>query len=143
MTPVSRKILLKIHKLASLPEEIRQSPFVVSITRLTSLKSLCREPDRATRFVTCLARKTLENMKREKETPSHTDTPNHGSNRRMMQEALEGMEAWQKNPSETLRQTLSDLLGKMRAVQNKHRKSAWVLVRLIVDGERPFLRACG
>ena len=61
--PVPRDVLLKIRKLASLPEEVRQSEWAVSITRLTVLKSLCRDPEVANRFVTHLAVKTFENAK--------------------------------------------------------------------------------
>ena len=42
-----RDVLRKVRKLALLPQEVRQSRWAVSITRLTVLKSLCQEPDRA------------------------------------------------------------------------------------------------
>src|SRR5207253_1096027 len=50
--PPSRDDLARVRKLAQFPEEARHSRFAVSITRLTVLKSLCREPEVAARFVT-------------------------------------------------------------------------------------------
>ena len=57
--PVPRDVLRKVCKLAQLPEEVRQSRFAVSITRLTILKSLCQAEQPASGFVIFLARKTL------------------------------------------------------------------------------------
>ena len=54
--PVPPDVLAKVRKLAQLPGEARQCRFAVPVTRLTVLKSLCREPRVANRFVTHLAR---------------------------------------------------------------------------------------
>jgi hypothetical protein len=45
----SHDALLKVRKLALLPDEARHSTFAISVTRLTTLKSLCQEPQRANR----------------------------------------------------------------------------------------------
>ena len=47
-TVVPREVLTRVRKLALLPDEIKQSRWAVSITKLTTLKSLCQEPGRAT-----------------------------------------------------------------------------------------------
>lgn len=39
---IPREILLKVRKLAQLPDEARLSRFAVSVTRLTVIKSLCQ-----------------------------------------------------------------------------------------------------
>jgi hypothetical protein len=59
---VPTEVLRKIRKLAQLPQDARQSQFAVSVTRLTVLKGLCQDPAVAHRFVTYLARKTLEGL---------------------------------------------------------------------------------
>jgi hypothetical protein len=134
MTPSPpRDLLLRLRKLASLPEEIRQSRWAVSITRLTVLKSLCQRPERANRFVAHLARKTFESMNQARSRSAHPATPTEVSHREMMEEALEGMEAWQRTPTEKLRRSLSGLLGRMRAEQNEHRNIPFGVVRLITD----------
>ena len=135
MTPSpSRDDLQRIRKLASLPEEIRRTRWAVSITRLTVLKSLCQEHERANRFVAHLARKTFEHLNQPKETSVHPATPTELSHREMMEEALEGLDAWQGTPSEKVRRTLSELHGRMRAEQNEHRNIPFGALRLITDG---------
>ena len=44
------EVLRKVRKLALLPDEARRGQFAVSITRLTVLKSLCQQPEVASRF---------------------------------------------------------------------------------------------
>ena len=133
--PPPRDVLIRIRKLAGLPEEIRESRSAVSITRLTVLKSLCQQPDLANRFVAHLARKTFDLLIEEKGRSAHSATATELSHRRMMEEALEGMAAWQRTPTEKLRRTLSDLLGRMRAEQNEYRNIPFGAVRLITDSK--------
>lgn len=133
--PPARDVLGRIRKLAALPEEIRESRWAVSVTRLTVLKSLCQHPDVANRFVAHLARKTFEHLHEEKGRSAHPASPTEQSHRRMMEDALDGMAAWQQSPSEKLRRTLSDLLGRMRAEQNEHRNVPFGAVRLITDSK--------
>src|SRR5438045_4817857 len=86
--PDPRELLRKVRKLAQLPEEARQSQWAVSITRLTTLKSLCQEPATANRFVTYLARKALDRLEQGKGRSAHPDTAEQRSHRKMMTEAL-------------------------------------------------------
>ena len=131
----SRDDLQRIRKLAGIPEEIRQTQWAVSITRLTVLKSLCQQHERANRFVAHLARKTFEHLNQAKERSGHPATPVDQSHREMMEEALEGLAAWQRTPTEKLRRTLSELHGRMRAEQNEHRNIPFGALRLITDSE--------
>ncbi len=135
MTPSpSRDDLQRIRKLAGLAAEIRQTRWAVSITRLTVLKSLCQAHERANRFVAHLARKTFEHLNQSKERSAHPATPTQQSHREMMEQALEGLEAWQRTPTEKLRRTLSELHGRMVAEQNEHRNIPFGALRLITDG---------
>src|SRR4051794_23444802 len=106
--PVPQETLRKVPKLALLPEEARQSRFAVSITRLTVLKSLCREPEVASRFVTYLARKALEHAvcgpRHSRSLPPEEDR----AHREMMAEALKEMGDWPANPPEARRRRLWD-----------------------------------
>ncbi|HEY1189611.1 MAG TPA: hypothetical protein VGE74_18335, partial [Gemmata sp.] len=135
MTPSpSRDDLQRIRKLAGLPDEIRQTRWAVSVTRLTVLKSLCQEHGRANRFVAFLARKTFEKLNQTKETSAQPATPTELSHRKMMEEALEGLDVWQRTPSEKLRQTLRELHRRMVAEQDEHRNIPFGALRLITDG---------
>jgi DNA-binding MarR family transcriptional regulator len=132
---VPRETLQKIRKLAQLPQEARRRQFAVSVTRLTVLKSLCRQPDVANRFVTFLARKTLERVEQGKHRSSRPRGATDLAHREMMSEALAGMQAWQRRPSEKLRQELRDLLRRMRAEQNEYKNIPWGAARIIRDWE--------
>ena len=127
----SRDDMQRIRTLAGLPDEIRQSRFA-AVTRLTVLKSLCREPERAHRFVAYLARRTFEAMK-EPKGRSAEPTTTESSHRQMMAQALEGMDAWLRSPGEKTRRTLSALHDRMRDEQNEHRDIPFGSVRLITD----------
>ncbi len=65
--PVPREVFTRVRKLALLPEEVKQSHYGVSVTRLTILKSLCQDHEVADRFVTCLARHTQQKVKQKEE----------------------------------------------------------------------------
>jgi hypothetical protein len=132
---VSREVLRRVRKLAQLPREARESQFGVSVTRLTVLKSLCREPKVATRFVTHIARKTLWRAEHGRDRPSHPKGATARAHRDMMAQALAGMEAWQRRPTEELREELLDLLGRMRAEQDEYKNIAWGAVRIVTDWE--------
>src|SRR5580698_7825965 len=109
----SRDVLAKVRKLALLPEEAKQSRWAISITRLTTLKSLCKEPEVANRFVTYLSRKTLERIRQGKGRSKDL------THRQMMADALGEMEAWIEKPDDERRQRLFDLLRRMRDEQNE------------------------
>jgi repressor LexA len=123
----ARETLDRLRKLALLPEEVRRSHWAVSITRLTVLKSLCRQPEVAHRFVTYLARKTLERIQQGKGRSKSL------AHRRMMTDALAEMEAWLKKPTEVPRQRLWDLLAQMRDEQSEYENIKWGAVRIVHD----------
>jgi DNA-binding MarR family transcriptional regulator len=131
--PPSPDVLRKVRKLALLPDEARQSRWAVAVTRLTTLKSLCREPEVANRFVTYLARKTLERVRQGKGRSAHPETAKDLAHRQLMADALTEMGAWPRAPSEARRERLRDLLRRMRREQNEYKKIAWGAVRLIDD----------
>jgi len=133
--PVPSDVLAKIRKLALLPEEARRCQFAVSVTRLTSLKSLCREPAMANRFVTWLAGKALERAERGQRHSGPLPPEQDQAHREMMAEALAEMEGWPDDPPEARRRRLLDLRGRMQEEQNEHRSVPFGAVRLIRDWE--------
>ncbi len=130
-TAVPRDVQLKVQKLARLVEEARQARTAISITRLTSIKALCKERDRANRFVIFLARKALEQVQRAR--PAASETPVQAAHRQMMIDALAEMDTWAVDPTETHHRALRDLLARMRAAQDEHEPIQWGSVRLIID----------
>jgi hypothetical protein len=120
--PSPPDVLRKVGKLARLPDEVRQSQFAVSVTRLTSLKSLCQDAEVADRFVTCLARRTLERLRRGRRRAEHLPQETARAHRRLMREALAVMEAWLREPSEARHRQLRDLQVRMRAEQDEYQR---------------------
>jgi hypothetical protein len=92
--PTPRDVLLKIRKLALLPDEVKQSRWAISVSRLTSLKSLCQQPEVANRFVAYLASKTLERVRQGKGHSGHHASAGDLAHQQMMTEALSEMEGW-------------------------------------------------
>lgn len=89
----------------------------------------------AHRFVAHLARKTVEPLREETSRSTHAATPTEASHRRMMADALEGMAAWRRSPTEKWRRTRSEWLGRMRAEQDEHRTVPFGAVRLVTDAK--------
>ena len=131
--PVPPAVLVKVRKLARLPEEARQSRWAVSITRLTILKSLCREPSVANRFVTYLARKTLERIDQGQGRSQHLPREIALAHQQLMDETLAEMDAWLQKPTEKRRQRLWELWRRLVAEQNETRPIKWGRVRIIHD----------
>ncbi len=133
--PVPHGVLVKVRKLALLPEAVRQSRWAVSVTRLTTLKSLCQGPAVANRFVAYLAGKTLQRVRHGQGRSAHPDTAEQRVYQKLMSEALAERESWLREPAEDRRQPLRDLLSRIRGQQNEYRNIKWGSVRLINDWE--------
>jgi hypothetical protein len=132
---IPRDVLNRVKKLVLLPEEVKQSRWAVSITRLTSLKSLCQDPAVANRFVTYLARKTLERLRQGQGRSAHPDTAEQRLHQQLMADALAEMDAYLAGPTAERQRRLRDLLGQMRQQQNEFKNISWGAVRLIHDWE--------
>lgn len=132
-----QNVLLKVRKLAELATGLRRptEPFAVTITRLTSLKSLCQEPTVAARFVTLLARKTFERVEQGQGHTRQRPPEQEQVHRQLMSEALAEMEGWPTTPTEAGRQRLWKLLGRMQNEQNECQRIKWGAVRLIHDND--------
>ncbi len=124
--------VLKIRKLAQIVAELRQGRDF-SITRLTSMKSLCQDPAIAAHFVTFLARKTLERVARGQGRSRHGPAEQARAHRQLMSDALAAMERWLNTPTMAVRQHLEQLLSRMQATQNEYRRIHWGAVRIIHD----------
>jgi hypothetical protein len=130
-----RDVLDKVRKLSALPGEARHSRWAIASTRLTTLKGLCREPDVANRFVTYLARKTLERVAAGRRRAEGLPRETARAHRELMAEALDEMEGWLRSPTEARREHLWDLQRRMEAEQNDYERIKWGAVRLIRDAD--------
>ena len=125
-------IALKARKLAQMAAKLRQGEHF-PITRLTIIKRLCQKPAVAARFVTHLARLTLN---RVNEGQGRTRQPlNADADRRreLMTEAVGVLEQSLNSRAASVRERLLKLFGKMRQEQNEHKKIPFGTLRLIRD----------
>jgi len=129
----SPETLRRIRKLARLPDEARQCLFAVSVTCLTVLKSLCREPEVAHRFVTYLARLTRQEVEETKKKPSSLSPEEWALHREMIQQAVTAMEGYLDKPSEERRELVWKLFHRFVDQQNEHQRIYGGPVRIIKD----------
>jgi hypothetical protein len=116
-----RKVIKKAEKLDGIAEELRQGGHF-SVTRLTTLKGLCEDPEAAGAFALFLARKIQERM-REKEAPKR--------HRELVNRAVREMKPYLDDPTEERKKRLFTLLREMEAEQNEYRKIGWGRVRIV------------
>jgi hypothetical protein len=128
-----RTVLDKVRRLAMLPVEVRQSRWAVPVTRLTILKTLCRDPQDAYPFVVHLAHKTLARLQRKQARPTGGKTAKRSAHRQMMADALAAMEDWIATPTDAGRADLRRLLNQLQDEQNEHRRIKFGTVRIIND----------
>src|SRR5262249_27194474 len=97
---VPREVLARVKKLALLPEEVRQSRWAVSVTKLTVLKALCQDHAIADRFVTHLARRVRQKVEQKAERPGHLAAEEWARQRELIGRGVDALEGHLKQPSE-------------------------------------------
>lgn len=125
----------RIVKLASAARALRDGREVYfSITKLLSLKSLCREPEIANQFVFYLAQRTQVKMEitpRSKYV-SETDWVLY---RTLVTESVTAMGNYLENPTTENLLALQKLRSRVRDTQNEYRRVGWNTVRTIYSTE--------
>jgi DNA-binding MarR family transcriptional regulator len=85
--------------------------------------------------MSCVPFSSLERVEQGKGRASRPKGAADLAHRAMMSEALAGMEAWQRRPTDDLRQALGELQRRMQAEQNEYKNIRWGAVRVITDWE--------
>src|SRR5262245_11806711 len=132
---VPREVLTKLKKLALLSEEVKQSRWAVSITRLTILKSLCQHHDVANRFVTVLARRTRERAEEKAKQPGSLSGEESARHRDLIHRAVTALENYPRRPAEADRERLWALYHELAGEQNEHRRVYGGPVRIIRNAD--------
>ena len=128
---VPREVLTRVKKLALLPEEARRSSRGVAVTKLTVLKSLCRDHEAADRFVTCLARHTRQRVQEKAQRPGYLAMEEWSRHREMIDRAITTLETYLEQPVEEERSRLWTLFHELVGEQNEHRRIHGGPVRII------------
>lgn len=124
----SSTVSKKISTLAQIAQELRQGKNF-NITRLTSLKGLCADPQAAGKFCFYLAQLTQQKFQ-DKEKPDHLEgTWLHCKN--LINEAVSEMEMYLAEPTKEKENRLQNLLSRVKEVNNQYRNQNWGPVRII------------
>jgi DNA-binding MarR family transcriptional regulator len=127
---ISSDVLLKVRKLASIADVLRQGRSC-EVTRLTSLKSLCRDASIANLFVTHLVRKSLKRVKHGDGRSKRLDQEKGRLHLRLIAEALEAMERPVGEAVDGRRELLCQIAGE----QNEFKRIKSGPVRIIIDSD--------
>jgi hypothetical protein len=119
----------KISNLVQIAQELRQGKDF-NITRLTSLKSLCADPQAAAQFFLYIAHLMQETLER-KSKPHHLEEGFWINGKHVIHEAILAMETYLTNPTKDNEQSLWSSQRKAQEVNHQYEKQAWGPVRII------------
>ena len=113
--PPNPEIVKKVKKLLEIAEELRQGKHF-PVTRLTTIKSLCGEPEAAAAFALFLAQRIQSKMREEQGEESY---------RELVNRAVKELKPYVTNPTEERKDRLYSLCREIEAEQNEFKKIGW------------------
>ena len=117
----SPQIVKKVKKLSEIAEELSQGKDF-PVTRLTTIKGFCGEPEAAAAFALFLAQKIQSKM-REEQSPERY--------RELVDRAVKELKPYLTDPTQERKERLSSLCREMEAEQNEYKKIGWDMVRML------------
>jgi hypothetical protein len=133
MKDSTSKMAAKIRKLAQIAEELRGGADF-SITRLTTVKSLCEDSEAAARFVMHLAVLTQAKMSR-RHCPDHLDSARWNHFQELAADTIRQMESYLAEPTSDRAASFRYLLSALEGAQNRYSNFEWGPVRVIESSE--------
>ncbi|MEM7534400.1 MAG: hypothetical protein AAF639_19620 [Chloroflexota bacterium] len=133
--PKSRKPkeLAKVQKLAQMADELRQGEYF-NITRLTTVKSFCKDEEAARQFVIHIAKRAHANMT-QMEKPRMLDAERWASFLSLADDAMLLLDTYQGELTDEYRQALSAVKSNLAKAQNEYRDIGWNTVRMVYSYE--------
>ena len=104
-----------------------------TITRLTTIKSLCAEPEAATAFALFLAQRIQRKM-RQKKYPKQF--------RELVDRAIKELTPYLADPTEERKARLSSLCREMESEQNEYKKIGWNMGRMLKSMDLFLVEEC-
>jgi hypothetical protein len=132
-TKVPLAVINKIKKLAQITQELYQGKHF-NITRLTTLKSLCENPDIASCFVFYLAQRTQEKME-TKEEPTYIQPEKWLQHKELVEKAVLKMREYLDSKTKEDEESLKHLLYELKQLQNQYENQSWGPVRIIESSD--------
>ncbi len=127
--PVASSVTPRLRRLAHLAGELRRGRWF-NITRLTTIKSFCADPDAATRFAVFLAQQAQATLE-EKPCPEHIPEERWAAYRRLTAEAIHAMDTYLEARTEADSCELYDLRRALELLQNQRQPIPFGVARVI------------
>jgi hypothetical protein len=118
---IPRAVVDKVRKFADIAEALRRGEHF-EITRLTSLKGLCKDPGASRSFALFLAVHARERAEEKKASDRVKG---------LMDKAIPEMESYLDDPTKERKERLYDLLREIEGEQNEHKRISWGQVRIV------------
>ena len=112
--PPNPQIVKKVKKLSEIAEELRQGKDF-PVTRLTTIKSLCEEPEAAAAFALFLAQRIQSKMRQEQSPERY---------RELVDRAVKELKPYLTDPTEERKERLSSRCREMEQNRTSTRKLA-------------------
>ena len=127
-TPVPASVKKKVQNLHKLAQALHHGKNF-SITKLTTIKSLCKIPEDAFHFVFCLARLTQKKIASKK--PNHISSKRWMQHRELVAEAIVQMEKYLTVQGLKENKKLGSVCHRFKEFQNNYENQRWGPVRII------------
>ncbi|TAE62984.1 MAG: hypothetical protein EAZ86_29875 [Oscillatoriales cyanobacterium] len=130
LTPIATKI----KKWVQTAKELEKTRFAISITRLTSIKSLCTDRVAAEKFALYIAQRVQHEMN-QAICPEHYTEEEWEQHKQVIAEGIAQMEIYLENPSNEGEQSIRKLLRTINSLQGDDRRNvAWGTVHFVRSG---------
>jgi hypothetical protein len=130
--PQKPQIVNKVNKLAEIAEGLRQGKDF-PVTRLTTIKSLCGEPEAAAAFALFLAQRIQKKLRQEQSPKRY---------RELVDRAVKELKPYLTDATEERKGRLSTLCREMEAEQDEYKKIGWDMVRMLKSKDLVVVEEC-
>jgi hypothetical protein len=126
-----KAVLSRVRKLAQIARDLSEGANF-SITRLTTLKSLCEDPEVAAHFAVYLANHTSRRI-HEISSPPHLSNSEWRMHNELVETAAERLQSYVEGPAGPKREERRELLRELESVNNEYESIPYGMVRNIRD----------
>jgi hypothetical protein len=126
-----KAVLSRIRKLTQIARDLSEGANF-SITRLTTLKSLCEDPEVAAHFAVYLANHTSRRIN-EMSSPLHLSNSEWRMHNELVERAVQRLQSYVEGPADPKREELRELLRELESVNDEFESIPYGMVRIIQD----------
>jgi hypothetical protein len=126
------QIIKKVKNLSEIANALRRGKHF-PMTRLTTIKSLCAEPEAAPAFALFLAQRIQNKMRRGKHSKEF---------RELVDRAVKELKPYLADPTDERKARLSALCREMEGEQNDYKQIGWNMVRMLKSSDLFVVETC-